>query len=90
MSYDIPDNKRRKRVADILESYGDRIQRSVFELPIDRQFMLECITELKAVINRKEDSVVAYRVCAACDRVRLYLGAAAAMSGIGAEEVFIV
>ena len=88
--YDIPDNKRRKRVADILESYGDRIQKSVFELPINRRLMKACLAQLNEVIDLKEDSFVTYRVCAACDKERLYLGQATSLSSIGSEEVFIV
>ena len=30
VAYDIPDDKRRSRVAHLLESYGDRVQFSVF------------------------------------------------------------
>ncbi len=29
--YDVPDNKRRKQIADLLEGYGSRVQYSVFE-----------------------------------------------------------
>ena len=30
ISYDIPDDKRRKKIADLLEGYGQRVQYSVF------------------------------------------------------------
>lgn len=29
--YDIPDDKRRKKISDLLEVYGSRVQYSVFE-----------------------------------------------------------
>ena len=32
VAYDIPSNRRRKKVSDILEGYGKRVQYSVFEL----------------------------------------------------------
>jgi CRISPR-associated protein Cas2 len=32
VAYDIPSNRRRKKVSDILEGYGRRVQYSVFEL----------------------------------------------------------
>ena len=31
VTYDIPSNKRRKKVSDLLEGYGRRVQYSVFE-----------------------------------------------------------
>ena len=31
VTYDIPDNKRRQKLADFLERYGRRVQKSVFE-----------------------------------------------------------
>ena len=36
ITYDIADNKRRLRVAKIRESWGYRIQESVFQLRLDR------------------------------------------------------
>ncbi len=35
--YDIADDKRRQRVSQILDAYGDRIQGSVFEPPDNHQ-----------------------------------------------------
>ena len=40
--YDITDDKRRQRVAQIRDTYDDRIQESVFELPVASSPMQEC------------------------------------------------
>jgi len=32
VAYDIPSNRRRKKISDLLEGYGRRVQYSVFEL----------------------------------------------------------
>jgi CRISPR-associated protein Cas2 len=37
ISYDIPDDKRRKKIADLLEGYGQRVQYSVFECQLNRE-----------------------------------------------------
>ncbi|MFW6359187.1 MAG: CRISPR-associated endonuclease Cas2, partial [Chroococcales cyanobacterium] len=36
VTYDIPCDKRRKKVADLLEGYGQRVQYSVFECVLKR------------------------------------------------------
>ncbi len=87
--YDIADDRRRRKIAELLDAYGDRIQESVFELPVDRSLMNKCRDALIDVLDQKQDSLAIYRLCASCDEQRLYYGAAAA-AHIGEEEVFIV
>jgi CRISPR-associated protein Cas2 len=56
--YDIADDKRRDRVAKICESYGARLQFSVFECPLDELRYERLKAELAPVINRDEDQVL--------------------------------
>lgn len=64
--YDIPDDRRRNRIAQILEGYGERVQYSVFEcLLTERQFE-ELWQALGKRIEGKEDSIRAYRLCDLC------------------------
>ena len=58
--YDIPDNKRRKKLSDFLEGYGRRVQFSAFE----------CFLTLGEM--RKLHEQLAKRVLPAEDDVRLY------------------
>lgn len=60
VTYDIPCNKRRKRVADLLEGYGRRVQYSVFEcvLPVAKYEELQL--RLRSRIKLGEDSVRFY------------------------------
>lgn len=66
IAYDIADPRRLQRVARVLEGYGTRVQRSVFECCLD-------ITELQTLRDRiveeieyREDSVRLYPLCSWC------------------------
>ena len=64
--YDIVKDKRRNKIARILGGYGQRVQYSVFEcLLIQKQFD-SLWEEVGEVVDESEDSVRAYRLCAAC------------------------
>jgi CRISPR-associated protein Cas2 len=65
--YDITDNTTRRIVGEILEGYGTRVNRSVFECQVkhtkERQ-VLEAT--LQKEIDPKVDSLRIYTVCATC------------------------
>ena len=65
------------------------MQGSVFELRIDRTLLDRCLAEVSGLINATEDSVVIYRLCAACEKERIYLGVGEQVAHIGEEDVFI-
>ena len=88
--YDVASDRRRRNVSACFDSYGDRMQHSVFELPVDRALLDKCIEELSSLIDPAEDSVAVYRLCGPCDAERFYLGLGEAVSAIGEEDVFIV
>jgi CRISPR-associated protein Cas2 len=58
--YDIPCDKRRKKVADLLEGYGKRVQYSVFECILTKSKFDELRQRLKKRIKNGEDSVRFY------------------------------
>lgn len=66
IAYDIPDDKRRYRVARALQGYGDRVQYSVFECQLTASQFQKLWEELATRINEREDSVRAYRLCPPC------------------------
>ncbi|RME50860.1 MAG: CRISPR-associated endonuclease Cas2 [Caldilineae bacterium] len=76
VSYDIPDNKRRNKIAKILEGYGDRVQYSVFECNLSARQFEALLKELKQTASDAEDSIRAYRLCAACAKSVQTLGRA--------------
>lgn len=60
VAYDITDDKRRKKVADLLGGYGKRVQYSVFECVLNQVKYDELRSKLKKKVNLSEDSVRFY------------------------------
>jgi CRISPR-associated protein Cas2 len=58
IAYDIPDDKRRGRVAKRLLTYGDRIQYSVFVADIKPARLVRLKAAVEEVIKTAEDSVL--------------------------------
>jgi CRISPR-associated protein Cas2 len=66
ISYDIPDDKRRARLAKLLKGYGMRVQKSVFEADLDGRGYADLRRRVDRVVDGKVDSVRFYRMCADC------------------------
>ena len=88
--YDIADDKRRQRVAQILDAYGDRIQESVFELPVASNPMQECQDTNADALDFTIDGLIVYPLCSACDKKTQYFGASSKDSRIGEENVSVI
>ncbi|WP_254565486.1 CRISPR-associated endonuclease Cas2 [Oscillatoria sp. HE19RPO] len=58
--YDIPDNKRRKKVHDLLEGYGKWVQYSTFECVLTRSKFDELKKRLGDRLKLEEDSIRFY------------------------------
>ena len=83
IAYDIADNKRRLRVAKTLESWGYRIQESVFQLRLDTATLARVRSSLAALISDDEDVIHIYPICSSCaDRADI-LCAAIALDDVG-------
>ncbi|OGT89102.1 MAG: CRISPR-associated endonuclease Cas2 [Gammaproteobacteria bacterium RIFOXYA12_FULL_61_12] len=61
--YDIIDNRRRYRVERLLQGFGTRVQKSVFECHISPAEYRELIEEAEALIDSAEDSIRLYNLC---------------------------
>jgi CRISPR-associated protein Cas2 len=66
IAYDISEDNRRARAAAALQSYGDRIQKSVFVATLDASGLEEIRNRLAAIINPRTDSVYILRQCETC------------------------
>jgi CRISPR-associated protein Cas2 len=66
VSYDIVNDKKRLRVAKTLKSYGERVQKSVFECRLDDRLYLKMKREVEKIIDWEEDGVRYYILCAGC------------------------
>jgi CRISPR-associated protein Cas2 len=58
VSYDIANAKRLRRVAKTLESFGTRLQFSVFECPLDDMKLAQAKAALAEIINSDHDQVL--------------------------------
>lgn len=56
--YDIADPKRLRRIAKICESFGSRIQCSVFESSLDATMLARLKKELEPILNHSCDQVI--------------------------------
>lgn len=72
--YDVVDNRRRAKVADCLEGWGTRVQKSVFEALLEKPHLTALVGQLGRLIDPTTDCVNIYPVCAACDGRRVDLG----------------
>jgi CRISPR-associated protein Cas2 len=66
VAYDISDDRRRARLAAVLQAYGDRIQRSVFVCNAEPDRIAEIRSRIAGIIRPETDSVYVFRQCAAC------------------------
>lgn len=80
IAYDIADDHRRSRIAKVLESYGDRIQFSVFVVEIKPAKLVRLRAALRALVELSTDSVLV------CDLGPLTHGGRARLGFIGLER----
>ncbi len=87
VTYDIPNDTRRLRLAKALKDYGERVQFSVFECLLDEKLFAAMMERIKKEIDQSEDRVRIYQVCEACKKTVTILG-----EGVLTEdpEVYIV
>lgn len=74
VAYDIPDDRRRKRVSDILKDFGERVQYSVFECELTPSQRSDLESRILAEIEKTEDGVRFYIICANCKPKIVILG----------------
>ncbi len=75
VTYDIPDDPRRAKVAKILEDFGDRVQYSVFEMELnDSEQLGQMQDRLKGALDPQVDSLRIYALCQGCRRKITILG----------------
>lgn len=65
-AYDVTSDDRRARLAALLQSVGDRVQRSVFVLSLEPDSLDELRSRAMAVIDPDADSLYLFRQCADC------------------------
>ncbi len=71
--FDISDDKKRKIIGDILSEFGVRVQRSVFEIEINKNFLKKILAEIEKYIS-KDDSIRFYPMHNDTIKKSIYLG----------------
>ena len=74
IAYDIPDDRRRTRIAALLEGFGDRVQHSVFEAVLNDTVRHSLERQLRRLLNPEEDTLRLYPLCNACAEKVVDLG----------------
>lgn len=72
--YDITEPRRLRKTAKALEKMGIRVQYSFFELDVSPKGLEKILSDLKKIINIKEDKLYVYPICADCKRKVLIEG----------------
>ncbi len=66
ISYDISEDKRRTKIHNILKSYGEWVQYSVFECALTNTQYAKLRSRLSKLIKPETDSIRFYFLCACC------------------------
>jgi CRISPR-associated protein Cas2 len=72
--YDIPDNKRRTKLANFLEGYGRRVQYSVFECFLTLSQMQELYEKVEKRVDSEEDNIRFYWISKNANSKTLTIG----------------
>ncbi len=67
VSYDIPDDRRRTRLAHALKDFGQRVQYSVFECRVEPAGLDALRRRVETLTDPEEDRVRLYRFCRDCE-----------------------
>lgn len=72
--YDIAHDGRLRKVAKVMEGFGERVQRSVFECHLTENQFARLLKKVRAVMDETEDGLRVYRLCQACQKARQAFG----------------
>ena len=64
--YDVSEDRKRDRIAQILLGYGQRVQHSVFEIALRSPSQLAELCEQLRVLTDEQTKIRLYRLCAHC------------------------
>lgn len=76
IAYDIVNNRRRRKIAQLLEAHGTRMNRSVFECILDNNSFTDLLKRLERLVKKSEDSVLLYQQCRVCGPKAFRIGTA--------------
>jgi CRISPR-associated protein Cas2 len=68
VAYDIPDDRRRERLHNLLLDYGTPVQYSVFECLVDEEEWERLKRRVERVTKKRLDHVRYYTLCGSCQK----------------------
>lgn len=66
VAYDIAEPERLRRVAKVMEDFGDRVQQSIFEMDVDHTTFKKMKHRTESQLNMEEDGVKYFFLCERC------------------------
>lgn len=66
VAYDVSEDRRRARLAALLQRHGDRVQFSVFVCRLDDEELTGLLESGRTIIDVHTDSIYVFRQCADC------------------------
>lgn len=87
-AYDVREDDRRARLAAVLQSLGDRVQKSVFVIILDETELDELKRRSLSIIDPKTDSFLVFRQCSPCWSNQIAIGQARTPSPVTHWAVF--
>ena len=67
VSYDVADDRRRRRIFALLKDHGRRVQESVFECGLEPAELQQLQERLEQELDAERDSCRIYPVCGSCE-----------------------
>ncbi|HED06155.1 MAG TPA: CRISPR-associated endonuclease Cas2 [Ignavibacteria bacterium] len=86
IAYDVEDDKQRLRISNLLEDYGVRVQRSVFECKLTSLLYKKFINKLKELIT-DEVNIRIYPLCKECCIKAVGFGTLKKLPGLKGYEI---
>lgn len=73
-AYDVREDDRRAHLAAVLQTVGDRVQKSVFVIMVDETGLEEVRQRALGIIDTRTDSLLFFRQCSDCWDSHIPLG----------------
>ena len=84
-SYDITDTHRRNQISKVLEKFGLRVQKSIFQCDVTPEKAHNIKSALQEIIIEKEDSLILYPVCDDCLKKACMIGERTLLQSVSFE-----
>lgn len=91
VSYDIASDRLRNKVAKVLESYGQRVQYSVFECELTEKRYKELYQKLFSLAqNMKDGNIYFYFICKTCEGKKQIIGIPKSSGHYAQDDVIVI